>query len=286
LVDGPSMNPPIPWEQACALTQPYWEWEKGYSTSTNSWSNIFNTDVFSYYVENNDNKYYFGDSTPNPGNYYVDEGYFSYQTAWVTENGDPLRRSFTSNYLSVSLPTIKNYLIGYNNNYNTFAKFLPYIHGGLHGMIHTFVGYVMSSTGTAAGDPLFYMHHCNIDRLYHMWVDCMGFELVSSSALNNNCPQYLQVNPIGGNPTQTKKDQNGNVFDVGIDTKLNFYAASTTATFWPQSQWPTIRQMWTMGNSGSPGFCGLWYRYGPDDLASALTNLCPEKTWRWVNVNG
>lgn len=42
---------------------------------------------------------------------------------------------------------------------------------GLHGNVHVFVGngQNMGSVPTAAGDPVFWMHHCNIDRLWESW---------------------------------------------------------------------------------------------------------------------
>jgi len=43
--------------------------------------------------------------------------------------------------------------------------------GGLHGNVHVFVGngQNMGSIPWAAGDPVFWMHHCNIDRLWASW---------------------------------------------------------------------------------------------------------------------
>jgi len=41
----------------------------------------------------------------------------------------------------------------------------------LHGAVHVFVGDQtnMGSIPSAAGDPIFWMHHCNIDRLWASW---------------------------------------------------------------------------------------------------------------------
>jgi len=208
LVDGPTMNPPVSQQQACALTQPYWEWDQGYSTSTNSWSNILNTDVFA-------NPEFFGDTTPATNTYYVDTGYFSEYTGWKTDQNlcNPsgkdcdkiLKRTINPSLLMTSLPSI----ISYITSYSTFQSFCPYIHGGTHGQIHNFIGCAMGNTGTAAMDPLFYMHHTNIDRLWHIWVDCYGYESVPASSLSNNCPQYFPINPIGGGTP--KKDRYNNL---------------------------------------------------------------------------
>jgi len=42
---------------------------------------------------------------------------------------------------------------------------------GLHGNVHVLVGnrQGMGNVPTAAGDPIFWMHHCNIDRLWASW---------------------------------------------------------------------------------------------------------------------
>ncbi|HEX3151239.1 MAG TPA: tyrosinase family protein [Gemmataceae bacterium] len=43
--------------------------------------------------------------------------------------------------------------------------------GGLHGNVHVLVGgpQNMGSVPWAAGDPIFWLHHCNIDRLWASW---------------------------------------------------------------------------------------------------------------------
>ena len=38
-----------------------------------------------------------------------------------------------------------------------------------HNLIHMLVGGYMSSTATAARDPVFWLHHCNIDRVWATW---------------------------------------------------------------------------------------------------------------------
>lgn len=39
---------------------------------------------------------------------------------------------------------------------------------GLHNMIHRWVGGSMSP-GTSPNDPVFFLHHCNVDRIWHLW---------------------------------------------------------------------------------------------------------------------
>jgi tyrosinase len=52
------------------------------------------------------------------------------------------------------------------------AGFNQTLDGGLHGQVHVRVGNNTQGMGTvpwAANDPVFWMHHCNIDRLWASW---------------------------------------------------------------------------------------------------------------------
>jgi hypothetical protein len=252
------------------MTLPYWEWELGYVEVSGMpgggyWGNMAQTDVFQY-------PDLMGDTTVQPVTNYIEEGVFAHYTAFDPPGKD-LRRAFSFQSLSNSTgpAQIRNFIV----NNPTFSRFLPYIHGSLHGQIHTFVGLTMSTTSTAALDPLFYMHHCNVDRLYHLWADCHGYEGVSGNQMTTT--HYTALNPISG--TNSVKDLQGQPYDVSIDNEMNFYLISTTATFLPISDWPTPRQMWPLSN----GWGGINYRYGPDKLAVSLTARCPNKVWSWVN---
>ena len=45
---------------------------------------------------------------------------------------------------------------------------------GIHNSVHVWVGGSMGSVPTAPADPIFWMHHCNIDRLWHVWQTTPG----------------------------------------------------------------------------------------------------------------
>jgi tyrosinase len=51
---------------------------------------------------------------------------------------------------------------------STFSSFTGSLEG-VHGMVHVWVGGTMSMIPTAPADPIFWMHHCNIDRLWWQW---------------------------------------------------------------------------------------------------------------------
>ncbi|HEY6961630.1 MAG TPA: tyrosinase family protein [Gaiellaceae bacterium] len=48
------------------------------------------------------------------------------------------------------------------------------IEGTPHGNVHVLVGGWMGSVPTAAQDPIFYLHHANIDRLWNLWLALGG----------------------------------------------------------------------------------------------------------------
>jgi tyrosinase-like protein/polyphenol oxidase-like protein len=52
--------------------------------------------------------------------------------------------------------------------------FSPILEGTPHGAVHVAVGGWMGSVPTAAKDPIFWLHHCNIDRLWDVWIASGG----------------------------------------------------------------------------------------------------------------
>lgn len=50
-----------------------------------------------------------------------------------------------------------------------FADFSGILYGNPHSAVHGMIGGNMGSVPTAARDPVFYLHHCNIDRYWECW---------------------------------------------------------------------------------------------------------------------
>jgi tyrosinase len=63
----------------------------------------------------------------------------------------------------------------------TFASFQSQING-VHGSVHVRTGGDMSSVPAAAYDPIFYLHHANIDRLWAVWQAANPGSLPASEA--------------------------------------------------------------------------------------------------------
>jgi hypothetical protein len=286
LVDGPYMNPPVTVAQACGIAQPYWEWDTGFNAYGDKAITIGDTDVFQ-------SPAYFGSmSTPND-TYDVIDGLFS-EVDTISRICTPypanaycgykLKRAFFVDKLTIGNQKLRDQIW----KYPQFKDYIGLIHGLSHGQVHSFVGCAMGGTDTAGEDPLFYLHHTNIDRLWHLWANCHFHHTVAASDLTDNCTQYVALNPVPVNLPQSQwkaLDIYKNRHKVGLDDKVFLYSGSSQAIFCRVDQFPTIRELWTMGTEDEYGWMDLYYRYGPDKMAVRLSadNRCNNVAWSWVN---
>jgi tyrosinase len=76
--------------------------------------------------------------------------------------GEPLNKHF---------PGVRNFLVLPNLKEANYTTFNGQLDQQLHGAIHVYVGDTsnMGNVPTAAGDPVFWLHHCNIDRIWAAW---------------------------------------------------------------------------------------------------------------------
>ena len=58
---------------------------------------------------------------------------------------------------------VTNFQFGLNNAFETSLESAP------HDPVHDVIGGYLADIATAALDPLFYLHHCNLDRLWNAW---------------------------------------------------------------------------------------------------------------------
>ena len=70
--------------------------------------------------------------------------------------------------------------------------------GNPHGSAHTSFGGSISSIGTAARDPLFFLLHCNVDRLWAKWQRQNNRFNPNQAASYDNTPS-----PVGHNLPDT-----------------------------------------------------------------------------------
>jgi hypothetical protein len=274
-------------EEACSITLPYWEWDKFYTKPEpgmpGNWDKIVQSDVFQ-------GEAVFGNPPPAfgvPASGYVTTGYFSNATGYgniTMYDGDrKLKRDFlVKDAQGRSFFDFNFNIVTQIGDRRNFSTFIDTIHANLHGFVHNWVGGWMAGTGNAGYDPLFYLHHCNNDRFWHMWVDCRGWEFTDENALTD--VQYLAKNPLNPNsPPATNKTKEP--FLVGLDDRVNFYTDGVLTTFLPYHQWPKIREMWSTGTASKRGWNGLYYRYGYDTVVASgvLNSRCSDLTWSLVN---
>ena len=103
-----------------------------------------------------------GRTSRNPGDLPV----FSFPVADINQDG------------RATLAEIVDYLI---DNVDTFEQFNDILES-IHDAIHGYVGGTMASSSFAAFDPIFYSHHCMVDRIWSLWqqkhgVDNFPFDL-------------------------------------------------------------------------------------------------------------
>ncbi|OOQ82521.1 monooxygenase [Penicillium brasilianum] len=170
--------------------QPYWNWSLDASATDNSSMAIFETDIF-------DNDYGFGGNgkpfltataaenafnlTGRTGGGCVQDGPFRKGKFFLNVGqpqgqSDCLRRDW--------IPWILNYFgrqslvdhVESQPDYTSFARALENIPSfsapNIHGSGHFGVGGVLGTLGNSAhspGDPLFYLHHANLDRVLWNW---------------------------------------------------------------------------------------------------------------------
>ena len=154
---------------------PYWDWtqDSGAPASAPVWADDF-----------------LGGNGVAANNDEINTGPLSAPGVWTTvlaqiENGEltgfqpggVLRRGFNN---PVGLPTqsdVDNLLDFdvYDTNpwdSSSIGSFRNTLEGwvgpGLHNQVHRFVGGDMGA-GTSPNDPVFYLHHCNVDRIWDIW---------------------------------------------------------------------------------------------------------------------
>ena len=79
----------------------------------------------------------------------------------------------------------------FNKNPNSFRNRVEGWSGGprMHNLVHRWVGGDML-TGTSPNDPVFWLHHCNVDRIWWQWQNAAG-------PLRPYLPPASAVGPIG-----------------------------------------------------------------------------------------
>jgi tyrosinase len=89
-----------------------------------------------------------------------------------------------------------------------FDGFSPSFEGSPHGQVHVLVGGDMRSVPTSARDPLFWLHHCNIDRNWDRWLN------LGAGRMNPTDSSWLDVQ-------YSFADENGQTVTVKVSDIVN-----------------------------------------------------------------
>ncbi len=169
------------------ITLPYWNWSED---SSKKWSDmaVWNVDCM-------------GGNGNISNNFIVDTGPFQ-RWAIVDKDGSPLgllTRDLEGS--GVPLPTsaqVRNALTvptydssnwdstDATNSNTSFRKTFE----GLHGNIHIWVGGSMFPM-TSPNDPIFFLHHCYVDRVWDRWQIPHGFDYPADGAITTKDGQRL-----------------------------------------------------------------------------------------------
>ena len=121
-------------------------------------------------------------------------------------DGDPIDTTTYLTQLMNSALCEQNY-----NQSGDIQGFCLDLDSGLHGTVHGDIGGQMGSVPTAGNDPIFWMHHCNIDRLWASWNATKGqnppdgnflkqaFTFANSAGQSSSLivKAYLDIKPLG-----------------------------------------------------------------------------------------
>ncbi|KAJ5179844.1 hypothetical protein N7492_003054 [Penicillium capsulatum] len=170
--------------------QPYWNWALDASSTDNSSMQIFETEIFDSKTGFGGNGQPFLPATPEQNPFNLEgrtgggcvqdglfrEGRFHLHVQQPKDKPDCLRRDF--------IPWIMNHFgqqsmvdhVMEQPDYAAFARAMENIPSfsrpNIHGSAHFGVGGVLGTLGNSAlspGDPLFYLHHANLDRILWEW---------------------------------------------------------------------------------------------------------------------
>jgi tyrosinase len=118
------------------------------------------------------------------------------QCRWPATNGGCLQRDFedpsirlwTQPRLVALVSTYTQYADDFPNNPNRNNGFRAELEGGAHAAVHNLIGGHMLDQNSP-NDPLFFLHHANVDRIWANWQDLRGH---STSMENPDVPQQYE----------------------------------------------------------------------------------------------
>jgi tyrosinase len=104
--------------------------------------------------------------------------------------GEPLNKHYTGTDNFLVLPDLTQ---------PRYSSFCAQLNSNLHGSIHVFTGDTtnMGNVPTAAGDPVFWLHHCNIDRIWAAWNAAGGQNPTQTNGIGWANTKFVYANDSG-----------------------------------------------------------------------------------------
>lgn len=158
------------------MSLPYWDWEL--DAGNEGMSSVFSMESFSSFEGTNRN------------------GRCRFQINRGRGIGSCLRRRFNFDFPFWGEGRIVALIRGYSQYGDDFPNdryringFRVALEGGPHAATHNFIGGSMVNQN-APNDPLFWLHHANVDRIWSLWQDYHGHTNVP--LLSYNIPEHYE----------------------------------------------------------------------------------------------
>jgi hypothetical protein len=273
----------LPQARVCALACHYWAWEE--TASTPSQAVVFTESTFGSYpgkVPKNPSCVTNGiaqgwSPAPNPD--------FSEAVSYSIEE-TCIARQWVNSISLTPQSTLSNMIVS-NPSYGTSNGWCMQFQTAPHGSLHDWVGATMADM-ISPNDPLFFVHHANVDRMYSLWQDFNG---KSGLALNG-----ATITAAGGYAQYATSTSGVTAAQCGVDVCFSYLIQNangdgdTISPIFPQDQasCATPTRMNTIGSATTPGWGGTYYRYGPDDMKTLLDTKMEQQdgTWLWFLQDG
>ena len=209
------------------ITVPYWDSEK--DSGAESLSPVFSSSTFGAWG---------GADSRGCVNSGVASG-------WNTIRGFCVVRLFETTITFTGQPGMTSNVV----DHPTYATFRPTLEGAPNAAVHVAIGGTMASF-FASEDPLFFVHHCNLDRFYSLWQDYHGYDTIAKTALSET-----HYSPITGVDEVLLMTYNG------LETLPAFGHGYTIRDLWNSADLPIT----AAGDNNN-------YIYGDDNVAGILGN--------------
>jgi len=168
---------------------------------------------------------------------------------------------------------VAGYITGLTS-YGGNAGFRATMEGLLHGAPHVWISGHMGAFGSP-NDPIFFSHHCNVDRIWSLWQDCHDYDRVdySDGAVQNRAYNWftttntpgLRDGPLDPMPFSFDNGNRDNRYYQGLPNG--------------QASPLPIDMMRIMNNKRIPT---LSYTYDPaDSLKGILDRTGAKCSWHW-----